>query len=101
MNEHTKLLAEQARSLGNDEASYLERVHNRTYTIDEVNEIHYQKFAQLIVAECMTMSDELTAEYLTRRKSTMDFAEKNICAEGETACDILKYKMKRHFGVEL
>jgi geranylgeranyl pyrophosphate synthase len=52
MNERIRQLAAQARSLGNDEALYLERVHNRTYTIDEVNEIHYQKFAQLIVAEC-------------------------------------------------
>jgi hypothetical protein len=51
MNEHIKLLAEHARSLGNDEASYLERVHNRTYTIDEVNEIHYQKFAELIIRD--------------------------------------------------
>jgi hypothetical protein len=48
----------------------------------------------------MTMSDELKAQYLTSRKSTMDFDEKNIYAEGEAACDILRYKMKKHFGVE-
>jgi hypothetical protein len=48
----------------------------------------------------MTMSDELKAQYLTSRKSTMDFDEKNIYAEGEAACDVLKYKMKKHFGVE-
>jgi hypothetical protein len=59
-----------------------------------------KKFAELIVAECMTMSDELKAQYLTSRKSTMDFDEKNIYAEGEAACDVLKYKMKKHFGVE-
>jgi hypothetical protein len=58
------------------------------------------KFAELIVKECMTMSDELKAQYLTSRKSTMDFDEKNIYAEGEAACDVLKYKMKKHFGVE-
>ena len=58
------------------------------------------KFAELIVKECMTMSDELRAQYLTSRKSTMDFDEKNIYAEGEAACDVLKYKMKKHFGVE-
>jgi hypothetical protein len=58
------------------------------------------KFAELIVKECMTMSDELKAQYLTSRKSTMDFDEKNIYAEGEAACDILRYKMKKHFGVE-
>ena len=59
-----------------------------------------EKFAELIVRECMTMSDELKAQYLTSRKSTMDFDEKNIYAEGEAACDVLKYKMKKHFGVE-
>lgn len=59
-----------------------------------------EKFAELIVQDCMTMSDELKAQYLTNRKSAMDFAEKNIYAEGEAACDIIKYKMKRHFGVE-
>jgi hypothetical protein len=57
-------------------------------------------FAELIVRECVTMSDELKAQYLTSRKSTMDFDEKNIYAEGEAACDVLKYKMKKHFGVE-
>ena len=61
---------------------------------------HLAKFAELIVKECMTMSDELKAQYLTSRKSTMDFDEKNIYAEGEAACDVLKYKMKKHFGVE-
>jgi len=67
-----------------------------TYGQDKVLE----KFAELIVKECMTMSDELKAQYLTSRKSTMDFDEKNIYAEGEAACDTLRYKMKKHFGVE-
>jgi hypothetical protein len=61
---------------------------------------YHKKFAELIVKECMTMSDELKAQYLTSRKSTMDFDEKNIYAEGEAACDIIKYKMKKQFGVE-
>jgi hypothetical protein len=59
-----------------------------------------ERFAELIVKECMTMSDELKAQYLTSRKSTMDFDEKNIYAEGEAACYVLKYKMKKHFGVK-
>jgi hypothetical protein len=58
------------------------------------------KFAELIVKESITMCDELKAQYLTSRKSTMDFDEKHIYAEGEAACDIIKYKMKKHFGVE-
>jgi hypothetical protein len=58
------------------------------------------RFAELIVKESMAMCDELKAKYLTSRKSTMDFNEKHIYAEGESACDIIKYKMKKQFGVE-
>jgi hypothetical protein len=74
-----------------DEPVDLERTHLK---IDVV------RFAELIVRECMTMSDELKARYFASRKSTMDFDEKNIYAEGEAACDTLRYKMKEHFGVE-
>jgi hypothetical protein len=57
MNERIKELATRARRLGNDDVSHLERVHNRTYTLDEVNDIHYEKFAKLIVAECAGIYD--------------------------------------------
>jgi hypothetical protein len=58
------------------------------------------KFAQLIVQECMNMCDEEKAEYTKLRKNAFDFQDKNIYAEGEAACDTLKYKMKRNFGVQ-
>ena len=58
------------------------------------------KFAELIVEECMTMCDTVSADYLKHRKGAFDFQDKNIYAEGEAACDIIKYKMKKHFGVE-
>lgn len=58
------------------------------------------EFAELIVKESIAMCDELQAQYLTSRKSTMNFSEKNRYAEGEAACDIIKYKMKKQFGVE-
>jgi hypothetical protein len=60
-----------------------------------------QKFAELIVEECMTMCDTVSADYLKHRKGAFDFQDKNIYAEGEAACDILKFKMKTYFGVEL
>ena len=60
----------------------------------------FEKVAELIVNECMTMCDETRADYLKHRKSAYDFQDKNIYAEGEAACDILKYKMKRQFGVQ-
>ena len=59
-----------------------------------------EKFAELIVGECMTMCDETRADYFKHRKAADDFTDKNIYAEGEAASDIIKYKMKKHFGVE-
>lgn len=64
------------------------------------SDYNIEKFAELIVNECMTMCDETRADYLKHRKSAYDFQDKNIYAEGEAACDILKYKMKRQFGVQ-
>jgi hypothetical protein len=91
MNERIRELALQA------EVKWLhqEDVIYSTMTLEQ-----FEKFAELIVGKCMSISDELKAQYLTSRKSTMDFDEKNIYAEGEAACDILRYKMKKHFGVE-
>lgn len=59
-----------------------------------------KKFAELIVAECISMCDNVSADYLKHRKGASDFQDKNIYAEGEAACDIIKYKMKKRFGVE-
>jgi len=84
MNERIRELAEQAG------ISYLSSVHPDMW----------EKFAELIVRECMSMSDNLKAEYLKDRKAEMDFGVKNNYAEGEAACTTLKYRMKKHFGVE-
>jgi precorrin-6x reductase len=59
-----------------------------------------EKFAELIVAECMKTCDETQAAYLKYRKESDDFQDKNIYAEGEAVCAIIKYKMKKQFGVE-
>ena len=91
MNKRIKELAEQASQYANEQ----NELHGVGYVIT-----FKEKFAELIVRECMSMSDELKAQYFTSRKSTMDFDEKNIYAEGEAACDTLRYKMKKHFGVE-
>lgn len=103
MNERIRELAKQARDWA--EVSY--KKQNEQFTSHWDNPIGYtpsqffeQKFAELIVRECMAMSDELKAQYFTSRKSAMNFDEKNIYAEGEVACDVLKYKMKKHFGIE-
>jgi hypothetical protein len=60
-----------------------------------------KKFAELIVKECMTMCDETRADYFKHRKAADDFTDKNIYAEGAAASmPMIKYKMKKHFGVE-
>ena len=58
------------------------------------------KFAELIIRECMKTCDETQAAYLKYRKESDDFQDKNIYAEGEAACDIIKYKLKKQFGVQ-
>lgn len=89
MNERIKELAEQA---GLAEAADVRDGY--------IYPAGMKKFAELIVKECMSMSDKLKAEYLGHRKSTSDFSEKNIYAEGEAACNVLQHRMKKHFGVE-
>jgi hypothetical protein len=100
MNERIKELAVQARNYALDEKRIYERMHNTEQCMEEYREVYNEKFAELIVEECMTMCDTVSADYLKHRKGAFDFQDKNIYAEGEAACDIIKYKMKKHFGVE-
>ena len=100
MNERIKLLSESAHHSTADELAHLQRVHNRTYDLYEAAEIYNEKFAELIVRECMGMATELEAQYFNNRKEQTDPKMKKIYTEGEAACDILRFKMKQHFGVE-
>jgi hypothetical protein len=90
MNQRIKELEDQA-------SQYASR---ETTDLDEWEFIFRKKFAELIVQECMTMCGNVSADYFKHRKAADDFQDKNIYAEGEAACDILRYKMKKHFGVE-
>ena len=86
MNERIKELAKQAVS----------GIQTDFYIPD----VFKEKFAELIVKDCMALCDELKVEYFNHRKGTMDFEEKHIYAEGEAACFNLRFKMKKQFGVE-
>lgn len=66
----------------------------------EQKEFNIEKFAELIVRECMSMCEETGAAYLKKCKASYDFKDKNIYAEGERASDIIKHKIKKRFGVE-
>jgi hypothetical protein len=95
MNERIKLLLERAEYRAQKQSGSDWEVH-----VEPSREQIFEKFAELIVEECMTMCDTVSADYLKHRKGAFDFQDKNIYAEGEAACDIIKYKMKKHFGVE-
>ena len=69
MNERIRLLFEQAHRSTADELAHLQRVHNRTYDLNESAAIYNEKFALLIVRECTnflkdTMDDHFAAEQL-------------------------------------
>lgn len=101
MNERILELAEQANK------QIRHRICPNTFKpIDDPNGPHIriefdkEKFAELIVRECMSMCEETRAAYLKKCKASYDFKDKNIYAEGERASDIIKHKIKKRFGVE-
>ena len=88
MNERIQELAEQA------------TVHGNTEHRLDIPSWYLEKFAELMVKECMTLCDDTRADYFKHRKNSSDFQDKTIYAEGEAASDMIKYKIKKHFGVE-
>lgn len=56
------------------------------------------KLVELLLNECISIAEQERAEYEKHRKSTFDFDEKNIYAEGEAACDSIKYRIKLRLG---
>jgi hypothetical protein len=73
-----------------------EHANDREY----IGDFDWRLFGDLIVKECMTVCDEVHAVYLKHRKSSFDFEDKNIYAEGEAASDAIKHKIKRAFEVK-
>jgi hypothetical protein len=56
MNEQIRQLAEQAHRSTADELAHLQRVHNRTYDLNESAAIYNEKFAELIVKETLQVA---------------------------------------------
>jgi hypothetical protein len=96
MNERFRQLAEQAEKT----YTYKDFSPDGGEVTKQEKTVDLEKFAELIVRECVTMCEETQAGYFKHRKAADDFQDKNIYAEGEAACDVIKYKMKKHFGVE-
>jgi hypothetical protein len=80
-----------------DEAQIIDPQNSGVMHISREN---FQKYTGLIVKECMAMCKETQSAYAKCRKDAYDSQDKNIYAGGEVACDVLKYKIKKHFGVE-
>jgi hypothetical protein len=60
----------------------------------------FEKFAELLLKDCIAVCDETRKSYFKYRKESDDFQDKNIYAEGEAASDVIKYKIKKHFGIK-
>jgi hypothetical protein len=53
----------------------------------------------LIVQECLRVCDYVAAQHKTHNAFTLDFNQKNILAQGETAADIIKSAVETKFDV--
>jgi hypothetical protein len=102
MNERIKELSVIAKNLTTDDAIHLSRIHNRTLSLDELEEIFAEKFAELIVRECIyTLQLKIvrngnTPENLRSREHIRDLGEKFGI---EFPMDYYPDRNK-HFGVE-
>jgi hypothetical protein len=96
MNERIKELAAAARHYTNDTVLHLERVHNRDYSFEEINEILDTKFAELIVKECLKdLRHTVVDTQECRQGKSMDYQvgwEDGMFDAGEA--------IKEHFGVK-
>lgn len=55
----------------------------------------------LLIKEVFAAANVIKADYLNQQRATMDFNEKNIFAEGQTALNHLQEKLQTKFGLFL
>jgi hypothetical protein len=89
MNERIQELAEQAWRATSDEVAHLNRIHNRSYSQDEITDIFEIKFAELIVRECAD-----------RIENTTFLGDTKEWFEPEDVLWTAAQQVKEHFGVE-
>ena len=90
MNERMIELANKA----NEDVGY-------TFKLEDANQIHtlMEKFAELIVRECIGTISEVKERFFKFRLETDDFTEKNRFFAGEDACNQSVQKIETLFGV--
>lgn len=102
MNERIKELAEQAWRAASDEVAHLIRVHNRSYSQDEITDIFEIKFAELIVRECAGLCDqaaEENARTFYTVTETQEVAPALVAKGSQVQAEKLSRQIKKHFGV--
>lgn len=72
---------------------------NDFYNVGPVQRAELEEFAELIVYECLYECDRVAAQHKKHRSFTLDFIEKNIFAQGETAADMIKKAVAAKFKV--
>jgi len=77
-----------------------ERIKELIKSCGIIPEDEHYEVAELIVKDFMDICKAEKDGYVDLRKGTMDFAEKNIYAEGEAASDRIRIIAKRRFGVK-
>ena len=90
MNERIRELAAVARHYTKDTVLHLERVHNRDYSFEEINEIFDAKFAESIINECITQCSKVLVEHTGQPSVTHNYAV-GLCQDS----------IKEHFMVEV
>ncbi len=88
MNERTKELAKVTVQYTNDTVAHLERVHNRDFSFDEIDEVYDTKFAELIVQDCV--------QVINAGKNVWNGTD----VPASVALDLAGKNVKAYFGVE-
>ena len=87
MNKRIKELREQALTMVSDE----QQAHGESYEIRELWDRHDQKFAELIVRECLDIASEIRGEPRTDTHFVIGY---------DLACKRMVEAFKEHFGIE-
>lgn len=69
----------------------------REFAADPNGENFEQKFAELIVRECLDLSEEVS---VLDAMENEEFGSAAMCRVAEAAYDIYRRKIEEHFGIE-
>lgn len=77
----------------------IQKLMHKCYIENSQDQYDMEKFAELIVQECIAMCDEAREKYFDAQVRTDNFSEKNIHASGGVACKNIGEQIAEHFGV--